>query len=63
MERDKEKFTERLKRRFPLRQHMTLILTATGLSGLLTTRILLALGVESIVIRYPLGLFIRFIQT
>ena len=60
MERDKEKFTERLKRRFPLRQHMTLILTATGLSGLLTTRILLALGVESIVIRYPLAVLFSY---
>lgn len=57
----KTKFTERLKTRLPLRLHMTLILLATGLSGLLTTRLLLAAGVESIVIRYPLAVLFSYL--
>jgi hypothetical protein len=55
MHEHKINFTERFKKRLPLRLHMTLILVATGLSGLLTTRCLFATGEESIVIRYPLA--------
>ncbi len=40
---------------------MTLILLATGLSGLLTTRCLLAAGVESIIIRYPLAVLFSYL--
>lgn len=58
---DKIKFTERFKSRLPLRLHMTCILMATGLSGLLTTRGLLAAGVEDIVIRYPLAVFFSYL--
>jgi hypothetical protein len=61
MDYDKNKFTDRLKKRVPLRLHMTLILVATGISGLLTTRLLLAAGVESIVIRYPLAVLFSYL--
>lgn len=43
-----------LRERFFLRFHMSLILLATGLSGLLATKLLLLLQVDNIVIRYPL---------
>jgi len=36
MHQQKITFTERFKKRLPLRLHMTLILVATGLSGLLS---------------------------
>ena len=55
-------FTEHFKNRLPLRLHMSLILLATGLSGLLTTRLLLAAGVESIVIRYPLAVLFSYLM-
>jgi hypothetical protein len=55
-------FTERFKNRLPLRLHMTFILLATGLSGLLTTRCLLAAGVENIVIRYPFAVLFSYLM-
>src|SRR6266567_2792247 len=61
MPQHKITFTERFKNRLPLRLHMTLILLATGLSGLLTTRLLLAAGVEDIVIRYPLAVLFSYL--
>lgn len=61
MHRHKINFTERFKKRLPLRLHMTLIFLATGLSSLLTTRLLLAAGVESIVIRYPLAVLFSYL--
>lgn len=61
MPQHKINFTERFKKRLPLRLHMTLILLATGLSGLLTTRGLLATGVENIVIRYPLAVLFSYL--
>jgi hypothetical protein len=61
MHKQKINFTEHFKKRLPLRLHMTLILLATGLSGLLTTRCLLAAGVESIVIRYPLAVIFSYL--
>jgi hypothetical protein len=54
-------FTERFKNRLPLRLHMTFILLATGLSGLLTTRCLLASWGENIVIRYPLAVIFSYL--
>jgi hypothetical protein len=41
---------------------MTLILIATGLSGLLTTRVLLAMGINNIVIRYPLAVLFSYLM-
>ena len=62
MHQHKISFIERFKNRLPLRLHMTLILLATGLSGLLTTRRLLATGVESIVVRYPLAVLFSYLM-
>jgi hypothetical protein len=61
MHQQKINFTERFKKRIPLRLHMTLILLATGLSGLMTTRCLLAAGVEAIVVRYPLAVLFSYL--
>ncbi|MBI1920777.1 MAG: hypothetical protein HYS23_06810 [Geobacter sp.] len=62
MPQHKITFTDHFKNRLPLRLHMTLILLATGLSGLLTTRLLLAAGVEDIVIRYPLAVLFSYLM-
>jgi len=43
-----------LRERFFLRFHMSLILTATGLSGLAISSILLLMHVDNIIVRYPL---------
>jgi hypothetical protein len=58
----KASYANHLKNRIPLRLHMTLILLATVLSGLLTTRCLLAAGVENIVIRYPLAVLFSYLM-
>ena len=51
MHQHKIKFTERFKKRLTLWLHMSLILVATGLSGLLTTRLLLAVRVKKAILR------------
>ena len=58
----KIKFTERFKKRHYLRFHMSLILIATVCSGFLATRIMLALHLDNVLLRYPLAvLFAYFI--
>lgn len=54
-ERSKRQLAELLARRFFLRFHISLILLFSFAAGLLTTRLLLALGVESLLWRWPLG--------
>jgi hypothetical protein len=54
-------FTERFKRRKPLRLHMTLILVATACSGFLATRIMLALHLENVLVRYPLAVVCAYL--
>ena len=58
----KNKFGKLFKERFFLRFHMSLILIATFLSGLLSTKILLVLHVEKIVIRYPLAVLFAYLS-
>jgi len=50
----KAKFVRRFQKRFLLRFHMSLILLATCLSGVLFSKLLLYLGVHGPLIRYPL---------
>lgn len=57
----KNRFKEFLKKRFSLRLHMFLILTATFLSGLLATKILLLLHVNNMFIRYPLAVIFSYL--
>jgi hypothetical protein len=54
-------FTERFKRRKPLRLHMSFILIATVCSGFLTTRIMLALHLENVLVRYPLAVVCAYL--
>jgi hypothetical protein len=51
----------RIKERFFLRFHMSLILLATVLTGLLSTKLLLLVPVENIVIRYPLAVLAAYL--
>jgi len=54
-------FTERFKNRHPLRFHMSLILVATVCSGFLATRIMLALHLENVLLRYPLAVVFAYL--
>jgi hypothetical protein len=54
-------FTDRFKQRNPLRLHMALILATTVFSGFLATRILLALHLEKVLIRYPLAVVFAYL--
>ncbi len=48
-------FAARFQKRYRLRWHMSLILLATVSSGLLATRVMLALHLHNVVVRYPLA--------
>lgn len=54
-------YTERLKKRHSLRFHMSLILVATVCSGFLATRIMLALHLENVLLRYPLAVVFAYL--
>lgn len=57
----RHKFTSYIEERFFLRFHMSLILTATALSGLLATKVLLLLNVREMLIRYPLAVVFSYL--
>lgn len=54
-------FTERFKKRYSLRFHMSLILMATVCSGVLATKMLLALHLENVMLRYPLAVIFAYL--
>jgi hypothetical protein len=54
-------FTERFKKRHSLRFHMSLILIATVCSGVLVTKMLLALHLENVMLRYPLTVIFAYL--
>jgi hypothetical protein len=54
-------FIKRFKSRQHLRLHMSLILLATVCSGLLATRIMLALQLQNVVVRYPLAVIFAYL--
>jgi len=54
-------FMRRVQERFFLRFHMSLILLATALSGVLTAKVLLLLHVDSIMVRYPLAVVTAYL--
>jgi len=51
----------RIKERFFLRFHMSLILMATVLSGVLSTKLMLLLHVENLVVRFPLAVLFSYL--
>ena len=53
---------KRMKERFFLRFHMSLILLGTVLAGLLSTKLLLLVPVDNIVIRYPLAVLFAYLS-
>lgn len=57
----KNNFIKRIKERFFLRFHMSLILIATALSGLLATKVLLLLDVKEMLVRYPLAVIFSYL--
>lgn len=54
------KFKLRLREGFFLRLHMLLILAGVVLAGVGTSKLLLAVGVEAMVVRYPLGVVVGY---
>lgn len=60
-EMKKERFMSRFRRRFLLRFHMSLILTATCLSGALFSKCLLFLSVTDPLVRYPLSAALSYL--
>jgi len=59
--RRKNSFTADFKQRHPLRFHMSVILLATGLSGVLASKLFLTLQIDSLVIRYPLAVLFAYL--
>ncbi len=57
----KHQFIRRIEERFFLRFHMSLILTATALSGLLATKVLLFFNVKEMLVRYPLAVVFSYL--
>lgn len=57
----KSTFIQRFKSRQHLRLHMSLILLATVCAGLLATRIMLALKLQNVVVRYPLAVLLAYL--
>jgi hypothetical protein len=59
--RVRQSFMRRIRERFFLRFHMSLILMATVLSGVLSTKLMLFLHVENLVIRFPLAVLFSYL--
>lgn len=57
----KDTFTRDFKQRHPLRFHMSAILVATGLSGVLASKFFLFLHIDNLVLRYPLAVLIAYL--
>lgn len=57
----KESFTKDFRQRHSLRFHMSAILLATALSGVLASKLFLVLKVENFVIRYPLAVLFAYL--
>ncbi|WP_432823769.1 hypothetical protein [Trichloromonas sp.] len=61
MANPKKRFFKAFKKHFFLRFHMSLILLATGLCGLLGSKFLIWRGVENLLIRFPLNVLIAYL--
>ena len=56
----KVEFVQEFRRRFSLRLHMLVILLSTVCSGVLASKALLAVGLRSLVLRYPLAVLLAY---
>lgn len=57
---NRQRFTNALKKRFSLRFHMTLILLATSIVGVLISKGMLAIGLDNVAIRYPVTVLVAY---
>ncbi len=57
---NRQKFISTLKKRFSLRLHMTLILLATSMAGVLASKGMLTLGLHNVAIRYPVTVLFAY---
>ena len=56
----KQAFLRDFSHRHALRWHMSIILIATGLSGILASKLFLSIGVHNFIIRYPTSILIAY---
>ncbi len=54
-------FIAKLKKRFSLRLHMTMILLATTMAGVTASKLFLAVGLDNPAIRYPLTVIVAYL--
>lgn len=59
--RVRQTFMRKVQERFFLRFHMSLILLATALSGVLSAKLMLLMHVDNIVVRYPLAVAVAYL--
>jgi hypothetical protein len=58
---DRRKFINSLKKRYSLRLHMTLILMATSMAGVLASKGMLAIGLHNVAIRFPISVLCAYL--
>jgi hypothetical protein len=58
---NRQRFIASLRKRFSLRLHMTLILVATSLAGVLASKGMLAVGLHNVALRYPITVLFAYL--
>ncbi|NTV13015.1 MAG: hypothetical protein HGA96_03640 [Desulfobulbaceae bacterium] len=58
---NRKRFIASLKKRSSLRLHMTLILLATSMAGVLASKLLLTLGLHNVALRYPITVLFAYL--
>lgn len=58
---NRSRFISNIRKRLPLRLHMTLILMATSLAGVGASKLLLHFGVGNVALRYPLTVALAYL--
>ena len=58
---NRKRFISSLRKRFSLRLHMTLILLATSMAGVLASKLLLLLGLHNVALRYPITVLCAYL--
>jgi hypothetical protein len=58
---NRTRFMNTLKKRFSLRLHMTLILLATSLAGVLASKGMLMIGMRNVALRYPITVLFAYL--
>lgn len=58
---NRKRFVTALRKRFSLRLHMSLILLATSMAGVLASKLLLTLGLHNVALRYPITVFFAYL--